>query len=950
MTTILSNGSLYDNDSYFDTPRIEYHGVPVASRLREQLAQGNEWNFEIDGLRYSIDSGSRELFWDTLLTGIENREISSIYENVVDRNSQFSFYLEILFRQDELEEFDSSMFIKNLVYVTQGHLRREIPRSFHSENLKVLVCESELEDIVEGDLELSRYVLLIKVPFLSLEPKKIVNIVDLVNAEMNMKKIWRQLIPIPYSSSEEEPESLSWRPYECKARWSTKRNSYPIWPTSQKEEWPICNQVRVISFITPDAMENDEVYSTLICGMDELLDHFPLKYHEDIREDRITLSNFIDSPPVTFLPLICSSGYKMVIERKKYKRSYQIYDDEITFFSDEDRVVEMLLDMIPQERYKERSFLIVVGKSLFNVYNGSDTGLSVWKERMSTDLVQSIDPRRKWIEWRIHRSSPKGIIRYTMKTIMWFAYKSSSESFEAWQELWALKEVIDSNSSKLSQVSVSRFVTKLLFLHIMYSHGKWFIYNGKNWEEHSESDRIKLYIEGRCNNIIGHLVDVVSNTIIPQLNPGTDEEDSNDPRKMILTALYQLRSSTTSDKGQREIINTMRKYFYDPSFDYLDSNLDILPVQNGTIMFDSEGAVLRESLPEDFCTMVAPTPLILGSECPGYSEMHTWLLQIFGNDQDTVDLFLSDHARAMVGGNIDKLLILWLGTGNNGKSALKGTFEDMLQYLCKTMPKNAVMFQSRGGPTPELARLKGARYAFICEIDMKDKLSESIIKAMTGGDNFFARKNHQDGGELTPSATLIFMANKYFLLPCPDQAMQSRIRAYPFNSRWSSEASDSIEEQMRTRIFKKDPFFRRNTPKYAPGLLKLLFESYNRSCKESIPMSEQMIQAREEFMNRNDPFRAFYNEFIEPVFQKETSGLSLKQGTDLDMGIRLFVSELKERFSIWVAEKFEDIRPSEDIIVEEFGKRIGTKIETISGIKFWRGYRMKVKDTAGFFC
>ena len=535
---------------------------------------------------------------------------------------------------------------------------------------------------------------------------------------------------------------------------------------------------------------------------------------------------------------------------------------------------------------------------------------------------------------------------------MWFAYKACPESFEAWQELWALKEILDSSTTKLSQVTISRFIAKLLYLHVMYSHGKWYVYNSKTWDEHSESDRIKLYIDGRCNNIINHLIGIVSNTILPHSDTRSteEEEDSNDPKKILLSSLFQLNLCTNSDKGQREIIGTMRKYFYDASFDYLDSNLDILPVQNGTIMFDAEGAVLRESLPEDFCTMVAPTPLILGTECPGYQEMIDWLLKIFGNDQHTVDIFLADHARSMVGGNIDKLLILWLGTGNNGKSALKGAFEDTMGPLCKTMPKNAVMFQSRGGPTPELARLKGARYSFICEIDMKDKLSESIIKAMTGGDNFFARRNHQDGGELTPSATLIFMANKYFLLPCADQAMQSRIRTFPFNSRWSSEAPESSEEQMVRRVFKKDPFFRRNTPKYAPGLLKLLFEAYNRSCSETLPLSIQMQQALEEFMNRNDPFRAFYNEFIEPVFKKEHSGLSLKVPTEqLDLGIRLFVSELKEKFSTWVADKFDDIRPSEDVIIEEFGKRIGTKIESISGTKFWRGYRIKMKDMAGFF-
>ena len=402
MTTIQSNGSLYDNDSYFDT--LVLPTTDSLSRISHLVSTSDDWQFEIDGTRYLVEPKDREEFWETLLFSINDGEVSCVYENVRNRISTFSFYIEILFRQEELTDFDTSLFIRNVVYLTQAHLRREIPRSFNSENLKCIVFESDLQDTCEHEVQVSRYVLEIKVPLLSLELKKTRDLIDLINAEISLKKLWRQLVPLPYSTSDEGPESISWRPFECKARISQKDNKYPLWPTAQDEQWPQCRNWSIVSMLTSDAMEDEELYATLVHGQESLLEQFPLKFHEDVRNDNVIFSSFFDVNNSIFLPFICSSYYHLVLDKKKYKKSYHIYDDEVTFFQEEDKVVDMLLDMIPTERFKERTFLLVIGKSLFNVYNGSDEGLSCLKERIPADLLSTLDPRRKWIEWKIHRS------------------------------------------------------------------------------------------------------------------------------------------------------------------------------------------------------------------------------------------------------------------------------------------------------------------------------------------------------------------------------------------------------------------------------------------------------------------------------------------------------------------------------------------------------------------
>ena len=85
------------------------------------------------------------------------------------------------------------------------------------------------------------------------------------------------------------------------------------------------------------------------------------------------------------------------------------------------------------------------------------------------------------------------------------------------------------------------------------------------------------------------------------------------------------------------------------------------------------------------------------------------------------------------------------------------------------------------GPSPEFARLDGARMVLANEADEGRELAQSAVKSLTGGDTVTAHQLYKDYVEFLPEFKLWLVANDLPRIDGTDSAMLRRVRVVPFN-------------------------------------------------------------------------------------------------------------------------------------------------------------------------
>ena len=197
--------------------------------------------------------------------------------------------------------------------------------------------------------------------------------------------------------------------------------------------------------------------------------------------------------------------------------------------------------------------------------------------------------------------------------------------------------------------------------------------------------------------------------------------------------------------------------------------------------------------------------------------------QVF-TDDGLRDYFLKMSASCLKGRNSDKVFPIWTGEGNNSKSMIVKLFEACFGTYCIKFPTSVITGKrtQSSAPMPEMARAKSTRAAIIQEPDDDEVIRGGMLKELTGGDSFFARALHENGGDVQAMFKLILMCNKIPPIPTGGKAVKNRTRILPFMSTWVTNAPESEEEQFQRRLFKMDPFFEKQIPNLAKAFMWVL--------------------------------------------------------------------------------------------------------------------------------
>lgn len=117
---------------------------------------------------------------------------------------------------------------------------------------------------------------------------------------------------------------------------------------------------------------------------------------------------------------------------------------------------------------------------------------------------------------------------------------------------------------------------------------------------------------------------------------------------------------------------------------------------------------------------------------------------------------------SLTGDTSEQKLAFFHGQGRNGKSTLVDTIANIMNDYSTTIPIETLTGseQRKGSDaTPDLVRLPGARFVRASEPEQGQKMKESLIKALTGGEPIMIRRMMQEFVEITPEFKLTISGN-----------------------------------------------------------------------------------------------------------------------------------------------------------------------------------------------
>lgn len=605
---------------------------------------------------------------------------------------------------------------------------------------------------------------------------------------------------------------------------------------------------------------------------------FPLGNHKHITEDFVDVNIFSKEDHFHWLPFILSIDYwprtlslidankdsynNIPTPKKETKNSD--YKSDSSF-----DICNKLLRLINKSRFKYYPSWLKIGKALHDATKEGPEGLQCWIKN-SAKHCEDDPPAFFYDRGDIANTCSALYHTFHNSRVNWislaeFAKKDNPKGYSEWQENWIKQGILTALSADHSDVAQA--IYRIFFMDYIFStysvNGcRWFSFNGNYWDCNPDGTNLRKNISGYFVEILGQMrIDLLKDS-----SASRDErfkEKKEDEVKALTALIKKCKNVQYKSCLMRECQELFECSYFAKA---VNSNGDITGVTNGVLEVVGDNIYFRNGERQDYITMVTNVPVNVDfdSEHPLVLEVIDWLEKVFP-DKTLYKHFMKFASSLFIAGNIDKIFAIWTGGGNNSKSMLVKLFESVWGAYCIKFPMTLVT--DNGGKsssaTPELARAKDTRIAFLDESDDEVSLKKDIIKRLTGGDSFFARMLHDNGGDVKSTFKLVMSCNNPPGITNGDNATHERLNYMPFLSTWSSNAPEDDNDQKAQNLYKKDPNFSKRIPTLAPAFLWLCMQYFPVYKREGMANPEIVKQHTEKYWKDNDIFSQFISENIE---------------------------------------------------------------------------------------
>ena len=272
-----------------------------------------------------------------------------------------------------------------------------------------------------------------------------------------------------------------------------------------------------------------------------------------------------------------------------------------------------------------------------------------------------------------------------------------------------------------------------------------------------------------------------------------------------------LAAHATKSLSNNWLNNTVALLKAQPGVEIRVSRLNVNDMQLGTKdgkLVDLRNGQVREQRPEDYITMAVGCGYDPLAACP------TWvafLESVFcggvgaadpDDDQGRTHYLQLWVGYALTGLTTEQQFQFAHGVGANGKSVLYGLLKELFGSYCLQSQPEAFMIKPSGeGATPLLARLQGVRLVIAPETEDGQRLAESTVKQLTGGDTMVARPIYGHPFEFQPKFKLAIVGNHKPVIRGDDHSIWRRVHLLPFSRIFEVHEQDrNLPEKLRQEL------------------------------------------------------------------------------------------------------------------------------------------------------
>jgi putative DNA primase/helicase len=312
---------------------------------------------------------------------------------------------------------------------------------------------------------------------------------------------------------------------------------------------------------------------------------------------------------------------------------------------------------------------------------------------------------------------------------------------------------------------------------LVYYHGdniryceamkSWFIWDGKRWKVDD-----CLEIERLAKDTVRRIYNEAGNS------------DNENQRKAIAD---HAKRSEANNKIQAMVSLAKSESGVIIRPNDLDRNGFLLNCENGTI--DLRTGELLPHRKMDNITKIIPVNFDKTAEC---SRWELFLKEIFKDDKDLITFIKYAVGYSLTGSIKEECIFICYGTGRNGKSKYLDTLEFIFGDYGKNVLPTTFEEQQKfsGSASEDIARLKNIRFISTVETAEGRRLSESLVKKMTGDRIITARELYQKSFQFEQAYKIWLATNHKPIIRGTDNAIWERIKLIPFEVYFSEEKRD----------------------------------------------------------------------------------------------------------------------------------------------------------------
>jgi putative DNA primase/helicase len=279
----------------------------------------------------------------------------------------------------------------------------------------------------------------------------------------------------------------------------------------------------------------------------------------------------------------------------------------------------------------------------------------------------------------------------------------------------------------------------------------------------------------------------------------------------------------------------------------IDKSRNLVGLADGSV-FDL-GLMQLVDQSQSLVTKSVGTGLDQTAACPNWTK---FLDRIFAGDREIIDFVQRAVGYTLSGEVGEQCLFLLIGNGANGKSTFINALNHLFGDYAATIPMHTLMLQRNGNEqTNDLALLPGKRFVAASEGEPGQKLAESKIKLMTGGDRISCRPLYQDLFAFDPQFKLWLATNSLPRISGIDEAIWRRIRVIRF--------------PVTIPVDERDPDLGYTLQSELPGILNWALEGYRNWKQQKLNPPDQVMKETGAYRLDNDTV----GQFIEACCEKD---------------------------------------------------------------------------------